>query len=54
MKKTYIEPTSVVLNIHTEQCLLSLSMNISESAGTEQLSGGRGWDSSDWSLGDEE
>lgn len=54
MKKTYIEPTSVVLNIHTEQCLLSLSMNISESEGTEQLSGERGWDSSDWSLDDEE
>lgn len=48
MKKAYIIPASEVLCLHTENCL-ALSMKISETQGTEQLSNEYGgWNSSEW------
>lgn len=48
MKKAYIIPASEVLCLHTENCL-ALSMKISETEGTEQLSNEYGgWNSSEW------
>ena len=48
MKKAYIIPVSEVVCLHTENCL-ALSMKISDTEGTEQLSNEYGgWNSSEW------
>lgn len=48
MKKAYIIPASEVVCLHTENCL-ALSMKISDTEGTEQLSNEYGgWNSSEW------
>lgn len=54
MKKAYIIPASEVVCLHTENCL-ALSMRISETSGTEQLSNEYGgWNSSEWTEDVEE
>lgn len=48
-KKTYVTPHAEAMNIITEG-MIAESLRIGDTAGSEQLTNKKGWDSSDWSA----
>ena len=50
MKKTYITPTSTVVNLFADEDVM-LALSQVKADGTDALSGGKdGWNSTDWST----
>ena len=51
-KKTYVTPHAEAVNIITEG-MIAESLRIGDTAGSEQLTNKKGWDSSGWSASEE-